>query len=199
MKWSAPTASLHRCAIAGRAPVVPEVAGDGVGVVLGAHGAEVVVPSHRGPVLHGLQPHCGNVAARVATGQDDLQTTLEGGADDLDLARDARCEELHRDHDRPRGRVDGVDQRAPRTGRIERRLVWPAVRDQVLHCGDWSRQRSPAKEMPWCASSSPLLPGTFWMKLVPDFIEPMWRTTHSATPDSFLDAVGIVQPAPVGR
>jgi hypothetical protein len=29
-----------------------------------------------------------------------------------------------------------------------------------------------------------LLPRTFWMKLVPDFIEPMWRTTRSATPDT---------------
>ncbi len=119
-----------------QALVTPEVAGDGRVVVLGPYGAEVVVPRLGGPVLHGLQPHRGNVAGQVAPGQDDFEPAVEGVADDLDLAGGTGSQELHRHHDRAGRGVDARDQRLPRAGRIERRLVGAAVRDQVLHGGD---------------------------------------------------------------
>ena len=48
------------------------------------------------------------------------------------------------------------------------------------------RQRSQANRMPCSASRSRLavVRSTFWMKLVPDFIAPMWSTSRFATPGS---------------
>ena len=45
----------------------------------------------------------------------------------------------------------------------------------------WAFQRGPGKSTPCSASRSLLSPSTFWMKLVPDFIEPMCSTRRSAT------------------